>query len=197
MDKIQSIPKINELLILSNPSENLLESIDLNKSELNNSDIMREINLNYLKTSDTYLQLSSKYFNKIDRIEHDLERKIYDLDQMLTNEIEKLHTDTRVKNESKTSRLKQLAKKTFMLGFPFSKGSYSPNTMTLSPSSSSLDSENYELSESILTLRQKYVKFMMNTYIDAFKEIYKLKIGSIDPVSFNFKILKCLNFLNF
>lgn len=143
---------------------------------------MHEINLNYLKSSESYLQLSAKYFNKIDRIEKDLEKRIYDLDQMLTTELEKINADSKLKNESRTSRLKQLAKKT--IRFPFSRSSYSPNSLSHSSSIPTLNNENYELNNTILSIKKKYVKQMMDNYIEAFKEIYKLKVESIEPVSF-------------
>lgn len=163
--------------------DNLLDSIDLNKSEQNNEEIMREINLNYLKSSEAYLLLSQKYYNKIERIEKETEKKIYDLDQNLTNEIDKITNDS--KKETRTARLKQLAKKTIRI--PFTK-SYSPS-MSPASSSSTLESDNSELFSIIMSSRQKYVKLMMNIYIDCFKEIYKLKIDSIEPLFYKLQNL--------
>jgi len=178
-DLLYTPKKLNKIEPLLAISDNLLESIDINSSELNNNDdILREINFNYLKTSESYLKFSQKYTNRIDRIEKDTEKKIYDLDQSLTMEIDRI---SKSKTDSKSSRFKELAKKTIF--YPFSKNVYSPSFVSPSSSNSNLNFDNTEVNIILNTCRQKYIKQMMITYIECFQEIYKLKIESIEPVS--------------
>ena len=85
------------------------------------------------------------------------------------------------KTDSKSSRFKELAKKTIL--YPFSKNAYSSSFVSPSSSNSNLNFDNTEVNIILNTCRQKYIKQMMITYIECFREIYKLKIESIEPVS--------------
>jgi hypothetical protein len=145
---------------------------------------MREINLNYSKISESFLHLSNKYSIRIEKIENETETKINEFEKMLLLELEKLANEFKSKpfiaDSSKSSRIKQYAKKK-ILG-PFVKGSYSPNSLSPASSSNNLDLDTSELNILLDACRQKYVRMMMTTYLMSFKEIYKLKVESIEPL---------------
>lgn len=181
---ISSRSKIKSFNFSQQPTENLLDSIDLNSSDLANDDIMREINLNYSRISDSFLHISQKYSFRIEKIEKDTQNKITEYETMLSLELEKLNEfkpKTATTTElSTTDRLKHYARRTILS--PFLKDSYSPNSLSPSASNSNLDLNNSELGILLNACRQKYVRMMMSTYLVSFKDIYKLKKESIEPL---------------